>query len=367
MNSLALIEELNDAFVHGTAERRAELLHRITDLFVFGAADYSDDQIELFDDVFVRIAATIELSARTALADALAKIPRAPTMISRNLAADDEIAVAGPMLEQSERLDNEVLVASARNKSQRHLLAISRRNVLDEAVTDVLIERGDKPVVLSTAINMGAKFSDAGYTKLVKRSEGDDELTTCVGLRRDIPRHHLLKLLVKASHAVRVKLDAVDPLMSDMIQIAVAEAASRIQAKSSIASRDYAEAQEQIESLRASGRLGEADVAGFAAANKFEETTAALAALCDLPIEAVERAMVQDRPETSLIIAKAIGVSWPTAKTILRMRAGERGISTREIEQCLGTFSRLKPETARQVIAFQRKRSRDSLIGHPAP
>jgi uncharacterized protein (DUF2336 family) len=362
MNSPALIEELNNAVIHGTAERRAELLRRITDLFVFGSADYSDDQIELFDDVFVSIAATIELSARAALANQLAKMPRAPSIISRNLASDDEIDVAGPLLEHSQRLDNDILVSTAQSKSQQHLLAISRRSLLDEAVTDVLVERGDNTVVLSTVINQGAKFSDAGYVTLVKRSEGDDELTTCVGLRRDIPRHHLLKLLVKASHAVRVKLDAVNPQMSDTIQNAVAEAASRIQEHTSVASRDYVAALAHVESLRTAGHFGEADVAGFAEADKFEETTAALAVLCDLPVEAVERAMVQDRPETSLIIAKAIGMSWPTVKSILRMRVGERGISTQEIEQCLGTFSRLKSETARQVIAFQRKRSRNTLL-----
>lgn len=69
MNFPALIEELDDAVVHGTAERRAAILHRVTDVFEVGSDGYSDNQIELFDEVFVRIAATIELSARTALAN----------------------------------------------------------------------------------------------------------------------------------------------------------------------------------------------------------------------------------------------------------------------------------------------------------
>jgi hypothetical protein len=71
----------------------------------------------------------------------------------------------------------------------------------------------------------------------------------------------------------------------------------------------------------------------------------------------VERALVQDRPETVLIITKAIGVSWPTVKLILKLRGGEAGISPHQLEQCLGTFSRLKPATARQVIDFQRRRN----------
>jgi hypothetical protein len=39
--------------------------------------------------------------------------------------------------------------------------------------------------------------------------------------------------------------------------------------------------------------------------------TAALAILCDLPIEAIERAMVQEDVGTTLIVTKAIGFSGP--------------------------------------------------------
>jgi uncharacterized protein (DUF2336 family) len=107
--------------------------------------------------VFVRISAEIEMSARALLAHRLAKMPRAPVAISRALASDDEIEVTGPMLEKSPHLATEILVATARTKSQKHLLAISRRKALEEAVTDVLVERGDQPVVLSTACNPGKR------------------------------------------------------------------------------------------------------------------------------------------------------------------------------------------------------------------
>ena len=366
MNFPALIEELDDAVAFGTVERRAEILRSITEVFVVGSAGYSDVQIELFDDIFVRIAASLEMSARTVLANRLAKVPRAPSAISRILAFDDDIDVAGPVLEQSQRLDRETLVATARTKSQQHLLAISRRNSLDEAVTDVLVERGDKPVVLSTAANPAARFSDSGYTTLVKRSVGDDELATCVGLRPDIPRQHLLRLLVRASHDVQLKLEAANPSLANTIQDAVAEAATLILEKTGAVSRDYAASRAHVEALHAAGQLGENDVAAFATANKFEETTAALAVLSRLPVEAVDRAMVQERPETVLLIVKAIGMAWPTAKAILRMRAGVRGISPGELEQCQATFSRLKPATARQVIEFQGKHSRGTRFGRTA-
>jgi hypothetical protein len=63
---------------------------------------------------------------------------------------------------------------------------------------------------------------------------------------------------------------------------------------------------------------------------------------------------------------KAIEMSWSTAKAILRMRAGARGISPGELEQCRSTFFRLKLATARQFIEFQGKRPRETRFGRSA-
>ena len=52
---------------------------------------------------------------------------------------------------------------------------------LSETVTDVLVERGDRDVVHSVVRNVGARFSDAGFRMLVRRSADDDALATEVG------------------------------------------------------------------------------------------------------------------------------------------------------------------------------------------
>ena len=64
-------------------------------------------------------------------------------------------------------LDNATLLEQAQTKGQDHLLAISKRKSLDTAITDVLVERGDKPVMLSVANNPGAAFSESGFVGLV--------------------------------------------------------------------------------------------------------------------------------------------------------------------------------------------------------
>src|SRR5579862_1548745 len=220
----SLLDELQATLAHGTVARRVETLRRVTDLFISGAVEFSDDQIALFDDVFQCLMHHIETSAKALLSTRLAPIDRAPLLTVRALAFDDLIEVAAPVLSQSERLDEDTLIETARSKSQAHLMAISTRKVLSGAVTDVLVQRGNDAVVRSTVNNPGAEFSDRGFTRLISRAEGNDSVATCIGLRPNIPRHVYLKLLAKASATVRAKLEAANKPMMQEVSNAVREA-----------------------------------------------------------------------------------------------------------------------------------------------
>src|SRR6202047_4688227 len=206
-----LLDELQSTLAHGTVARRVETLRRVTDLFINGAVDFSNEQIALFDDVFQCLILHIETSAKGLLSNRLAPIDTAPPLTIRTLAFDDVIEVAGPVLSRSERLDDEALIETARNKSQAHLMAISTRRVLSGAVTDVLVLRGNDEVIQSTVNNPGAEFTERGFNRLVNRAEADDDLATCLGMRPTIPRHIYLKLIAKASATVRARLEAGHP------------------------------------------------------------------------------------------------------------------------------------------------------------
>src|ERR1700687_277652 len=204
--SLSLLDELEAVMATGTIARRIEILTSVTDLFINGAPHFSEDQVGVFDDVMVRLMVTIEAKARAKLAQRLAPIANAPSNVIYLLASDDDIEVARPVLTRSERLSEHTLLATAASKSQQHLYAIAQRDALSEAVTDILVERGDRDVVHAVVKNRGARFSDAGFRVLVTRSDGDDALASEVGMRGDIPRQHFLMLLEKASSAVRARL-----------------------------------------------------------------------------------------------------------------------------------------------------------------
>lgn len=354
----SLIDELETTILQRDIASRADILRRVTDLFVAGSTHFDSEQKSLFDDVMGRLVSEIELSARAAFGERLSTIANAPTGVTRTLALDDSIDVAGPVLRRSECLDEETLVTGARTKGQDHLLAISQRKRLSESVTDVLVERGNQKVVISTAANTGARFSDFGYSTLVTRSETDNELALLVWSRPEIPREYLLTLFESASEAVRQKFEIADRGKADLIQGMIKQAADRIQTRLREISSDFAAARKHIEELHRRGELTEACVCDFAERGKFDETAAALCVLTDLPIGAIERALVHDTGDQILVLTKSIDFSWKTTRAILVLRTGANGRNNNESPEYQDRYKRLRAETARAAIKFYRLRER---------
>jgi uncharacterized protein (DUF2336 family) len=357
MTAQSMLLELEDAITNGTSQKRVDTLRRVTDLFMVGASRYSEEQVSLFDSVIARLAADIEARARAELAERLADVPNAPLAVVKRLAADDIIDVSGPILSRSPRLDDETLVSIAEKKGQDHLLAISNRHSISEVVTDVLVMRGNQQVVRTVAQNAGARFSEEGFGVLVKRSEGDDVLASHLGVRKDMPKHHLAKLVETASDAVRRKLAAANPLAAIEIRRVLAELAARVKTEVGATARDYTAAKAQIADMRSAGKFGEAETRVFAQLGKFEETVAALSALCGLPIEVIESTFQGDNSDMCLVIARAAGLSWPTAKQILLLQSTAGSLSEQDLARAKDNFEKLQPATAQRVVRFYQVRN----------
>jgi uncharacterized protein (DUF2336 family) len=352
----SLIEDLEDALANGSEQRRLVALRRVTDMFIAGSSRFSPEQIALFDDVLLCLTAEIEQQARATLAHSLASVTNGPPKVIRSLAFDDALEVATPVLVASPQLSDDDLVANAKTKSQGHLYAISQRATLSEAVTDVLVDRGDQRVVRAVADNNGARFSHSGFGKLVERAKGDHVLTRSVGARPDIPRHYFLKLLDSASAAVRAKLIESNPQAAGLIRDTVAEIASTISAEVREHSPEHARAKRAAKRRHKNAPPSEGDVHQRAHSQDFERTVIALALFGSLPIDLVERALLDQRPDMVLILAKAAGCSRTTTKAILLMQAAGRGMSDADMAQALASFDRLGVKTAKRVIEFYDRR-----------
>jgi Uncharacterised protein conserved in bacteria (DUF2336) len=355
----SVLQDLDDAIARGTAESRARALWHATDLLIAGR--YCEDEIATFGEVIGRLADEIETVARAQLSDRLARIEYAPASVIRKLAFDDEIEVAGPVLRESERLDDDALIENANTKSQDHLLAIAARRTLSEAVTDVLASRGNSDVAHAVARNEGARFSGAGFLHMVKRAENDSILAENLGLRRDIPRHLFQQLIAKASDDAKKRIAGERPEMLQEIQSSVANVAGELQSKFGPGSRNYFVAKRTVSIQHRLGNLHESSIAGYAVAHKIEEVTIGMSLLSGLPVDVIERALFDRNREMLLMLAKALGFGWDTTMALLFLGAREHRITAGELRDLERDYARLNAQTSRSVLEFYQSRKKPGV------
>jgi uncharacterized protein (DUF2336 family) len=352
----SLIPGLDEIVRQGDPKRLAEMSRRIAELFLQGAADFRSDHVDLFDRVLIDLVPHTEVPARAELAERLSVLANAPRILVGQLAREDEISVAGPLLRRSPVIDDQVLIEIARMKGQGHLLAMSERPRLAPGLTDVIVRRGDRDVVRRTAANAGALFSQGGYSTLVKRAVKDGVLTLAVGQRDDLPDQLLKELLAGSIDAVRRRLfETVKPGRQAAIGRAINEISGgpeRVDSR-----RDFAPAQRAVLALHRAGELNEAALLGFAKAYRYEDSVAALSAMSGVKIATMDRLMAGDRHDPALIVGKAIGLAWATVRALILLRLGPaRMPSPTDIENERSNFLRLMPSTAERVVSFWQTR-----------
>jgi len=352
----SLIPGLDEIVKHGDPKRRAVVVSRIAELFLSGAANFRSDHVELFDSILIGLVPHAALAARADLAERLSILANAPRGLVGQLAREDEISIAGPLLRRSPVIGEDVLIEIASLKGQSHLLAMSERSTLSADLTDVIVHRGDRDVVRRAAGNAGALFSETGYSVLIRRASQDSVLTLAVGQREDISGEQLKDLLAGSIGIVRRRLlEAVKPDRQADIKRALNEISGipeRFPGR-----RDFAQAQRTILALHSAGELTEAALLGFAKAYKYEECIVALSAMSGVKIGTLDQLIEGDRYDPILMIGKVIGLEWATVRALILLRLGpNRIVATVDIESARVNFARLMPSTAERVVDFWKTR-----------
>jgi hypothetical protein len=321
------LEDLDDAILRGTEASRTRALWHATDLLIQGR--YSDEEILTFGKVIGRLADEIEVEVRAQLSERLAHFDS--------------------------------------TRGQAHLLAISKRKSIGESVTDVLVARGDQTVVSSVAGNAGARFSGTSLLHMVKRAEGDSILAEQLGLRKDIPRHLFQQLIAKASDDVRKRLEGERPEMCEQIGSSVVDVTGSLQSMFGPVSRSHFVAKRLVTAQFREGNLNEDNITGYALAHRLEEVTIGMSLLCALPIDVIERALVDRTREMLLMLTKALDFNWDTTMALLFLGAKDHRITARELSDLEREFGRLNVATSRSVLSFYRSRKNgDSGVGREA-
>lgn len=341
--------ELNGAEREGP-EHDAKILGQVTSLFLSNVDHLTDSQIAAVDGVLAQLIGRVEAATVLHLSESLSTLDRAPRQTVRSLAFHDDPLVAVPVLKNSTCLSDQDLLEIAQGRSQQHLLAISDRKTLNEALTDALMRFGDVNVSNALARNAGAKFSECGYATLVGRAERDESLAEKLGLRLDLPGNLLRELLGKVADVVLARfLTAPRPVVHGKPLPAAAAAGPNVAKQKPV---DYTQAQSECVVLNRTGKLGDSTVNRFAVRGEYDYVVAALALKADVKVEAIAPLLDADRMYGLVVACKAARVSWSTTTMIVRNRPNCPPATQRELDQCVAIYESLLLSVAQWTIRF---------------
>ena len=144
--------------------------------------------------------------------------------------------------------------------------------------------------------------------------------------------------------------------MQGHVQSIVTDVEGAIHSRFGPASRDYFTAKRTVAKFHQLGELTEDNIFEFAHSLKFNETVAALALLSSMPADIVERALIDQKRQSTLILAKALRLSWTTTMSLLFLGALNYRITAGELDRMKADYSALNAETCQRVLDAYRSR-----------
>ena len=350
--SLQIIDELEVALKTNSTERHQAILKSVTGLFLAGRDRITDEVSSVFDDVIVRLVDHVESRARVELSMGLAPIANAPNHVICRLAADDDIAVAGPVLAQSPRLTDQNLVEIAETKGQQHLSKIAERVSLSPIVTDVLVDRGNSEVVTKVAVNAGARLSKTGMSMLVMRASGDNQLTQAMSRRADISPALFKRLLSYATEEARQRMLATaGPADREAINRVLTQLANQAGSKT-VSPKEFAAAQRLVHSFSQDTEHTRSKVLQFADGNRIAELVAALSILSGVPIALVSRLICDTEPFGAMAVCRAIGLDWSVTHAVLNTLPGVGEDREEKLGEMEEQYARLSAASAQRLLDY---------------
>lgn len=318
-------------------ETRATVLHTIIDEFMGQDADLPAGAAATIDGLMLSLVERLGPSAKAGLSERLAHTIAGPRRTVRAFALDADASVSTPVLRHSPLLTEADLVAVARVRGQAQLSAIAGRDALSEAVSDLVVARGEASILRTLAGNRTARLSPQGLDGLAKAALGDELLTQALTGRPDMPKRLtelLTQRLVTGAHDVAAKArDGAAPSRAG---------------EASIVARGCDDERAAAEAPRRRP-LSDDDVATCIDEGRWSDAVLLIAKLSGQSIGIVADALASPDPSRPLLVMRVANLGTDVAEKILRARAGGAG-SGRGIADQKAAYLRLSRSAAERAL-----------------
>ncbi|QUD86097.1 DUF2336 domain-containing protein [Phenylobacterium montanum] len=356
MNARSKLHDLIELAQEPSSERRRELLREVTDMFFVGADPAQPSQMALFDQVMTQLTGEMEAEVRAELAGRMADHEHAPRGLMRTL-AQDEIAVAEPVLARSSVLTDSDLILVAKTQGQGHLTALSRRSHVPEAVSDVIVERGDDRTLDALLRNEGAVLSRSAHETAVDRASANPGLHEAVVQRQALPAD----LLNEMYFVVEAKLR--DEIMRRNAEMDPAELNAALEAgRKNVATRDgalppdFAAAEKSVKAMIAGGGIAPQTLAAFLRNGETTKFLVALAEQADIDFHTARRILDRRELDALAIVCKAANFDRPLFLTFAVLVLGPEADAMGRAREYGQLYTDLPREAANRTLRFWRMR-----------
>lgn len=329
-----------------SSDKRRIVLRRVTDLFFMTHDRQTLDDINTFGTVMERIAYELEVEARAELSERICEFDKSPRQLITRLANDD-IAIARPILEHSRALSDDDLVRIARTKGQNHLHAIAKRDVLAPPVTDIIVKRGVDQVLVEITRNHGAEFSHQGLVALADKARANGNLLTALGARKDLQPEFMVKIKKRVAQRMKAGLAGKYP-GDDMANLdsLIDESAANLDLEGVKKSND------ELRSRARKHELSEDDIIRLARAQRLPETVHALSVLTGLDDQMISHCLLNADIAAIGILCKANNFNNSTYLSLVQTRAKSESIPARDIIQAMREYDLLNVANAKRTLRF---------------
>ncbi len=342
-----------------SSEKRRALLRELTDHF-FGGAPRTAAEDRLYDAVLVKLADDMETAVRAELSARFASAPDAPGALIRRL-ANDEAAVAGPVLSASPVLTDEDLLGVVRRHGQDHLRAVSARSSVPEAVSDVIVERGDDETLGTLLRNDGARLSRKASEAAVERAKANPALHEATISRANLPPDLLNDMYFVVEARLRTRIleqnASMDPAL---LESALAAGRARVAADDGALPADYAECLAYVEELRAAGQLTPQMLARFLrSGEKGGGRTSfliALAQLAEVDFHTARQIIERRELDALAVVCKAADLDRALFLTYAVVLLNDDGDAMTKAHSYARMYAELTREAALRTLRFWRMR-----------
>ncbi len=156
-----------------TFRARRALFKRLADVVCLPSSRVNAFERSMVGDLLVEMLRETDTPDRARVARRIAGLTEAPASLVR-LLLRDEVAVAGPLLEEGHGLSDSDLIECCRTAGPEHRRLIAARRHVAETVCEALVEAGEPEVIETLLRNPGARLSTFALEAVMAQSRHHD-------------------------------------------------------------------------------------------------------------------------------------------------------------------------------------------------